>query len=238
MEVIVRQSRWYFNIISGRFCRSWIKPRVENKKTPQYYTLMKNSIFAVSIMLCAFQISAQEIPVISRPLLGFNVGVSYSNIIITNNSSTSNLKNSGGLLLGLVADFTLNEKIHFTPKVELNMQNAHVRFEEDPFHYHLRNNTIEIKPHFTFRTPKEEYESYLIIGPNIRIAVPNENTSTEYACGSDVALDIGVGGFKAFRFFGLSPELRYTYGFMNINKHPLLTNVKYHSVSLVLGFID
>ncbi len=182
---------------------------------------------------------AQTDTVKVKPKFGFNIGANYTNMLVAiDNNFTGSRKNGGGIVLGLVSDLHISNSTHFMPKLEFVMQNSHVRIDSVNQHYKIANTAIEAKGHFTFRSPREGYISYMIIGPNVRIPLNNNLSSDQFPTKFDVAMDFGIGGFKAFESFGLAPEIRYSFGFLNINQNPSLEEVKYHSISLVFNFID
>jgi hypothetical protein len=88
------------------------------------------------------------------------------------------------------------------------------------------------------KMPREKHKPYFFVGPKVKIPLTKQNTaSTIYSGNTDLAIDFGIGLDNVFSQFNFSPELRYSYGLLNVNKNPTFRSIYSHSFSLVFKFL-
>lgn len=173
--------------------------------------------------------------------LGFNLGGNYS-YLLTNNSFPTDANTFSGLgfNMGVLADFRINPWMSISPKAELAFNKAGVSFSsvDYPEDYRVFPVSLEIKNHFIFKLPYPKNRPYLLVGPNVRIGIFKENNNTAVFNYNrpDLAFDVGIGLESVFKHFNFAPELRYSYGLLNVNAHPQLNQLQFHNVSLVFNF--
>ena len=203
---------------------------------------MKAMIFASLLLVNSFiTISQHEKNISNEKLqLGFNLGVNYSNVLsdatLLNGTSISNKR---GFKLGVLAEYKLNRFLLISPKTELSFNNGRINFNNSSIHsYQIMPVSIDFMTHFQFNISSKKWCPYILIGPNIKIPLSgNNNSSTEFTTNSDFAIDFGIGLNKKTSFINFSPELRYSYGLLNISRHPSIENLSFHTISLVLNIV-
>lgn len=205
---------------------------------------MKKVTFIICLFVCSFAVLSQsEITDNEKRLkYGFNLGINYSNLLdndmLTNNAS---LSNNLGFRLGILADYKISKSLSISPKVEMSFNNSKINFtnidgsQED---YKVMPISIDFMAHFIFKKNNAKLSPYFFFGPNIKIPVSKrtDNTTT-YSTNSDFAIDFGIGIEKPFTHFNFSPELRYSFGLLNVNQHPSLQSLNFHNISLVFNFL-
>jgi hypothetical protein len=172
---------------------------------------------------------------IPKIIFGFNIGMNYSNALVLGGPGL-NIQNGPGFRLGLVSSLFINQEFSFSPKAELSFNTCRV---ESFYFYPL---ALELMCHAHYKPFKSKCNFYLLGGPNVRLPVPegglyfDRSMQNSEDCGTDLALDIGIGAEKYNKYFMLAPELRYSIGLLNGGKDPSLRNVYFHNISLVLNF--
>jgi hypothetical protein len=172
---------------------------------------------------------------------GFSLGLNHSNLQFTQPlTSTGTISNGLGFRLGALVDFKILDFLHILPKTELSFNASKIRFSNTSdlqTDYDVMPMSLEIMTHFVFKKKNTKLSPYLFFGPNIRLSITEkaENTTT-YPTGSDFVIDFGVGLEKTFSRFNLSPELRYSYGWSNISRNPVIPGLQFHNLSLVFSF--
>lgn len=91
--------------------------------------------------------------------------------------------------------------------------------------------------HVRLSSPGEKLRPYLLLGPNLRLNMA-EAPSSEFGYDSnlDFAIDAGFGIEREYKFFIFAPEIRYTYGLLDVNQSPELSFVYHHTIAAVFGF--
>jgi hypothetical protein len=178
---------------------------------------------------------------VKRVQLGFNLGGNYS-WLLTNDQLPTNARTTHGtgFQLGVLSDIRLTNWLYVSPKAELAFNKASVDFvgfsETDT--YEVFPVSLEFKNHFIFKKNYVRSSPYFLIGPAVRIPIQNKNklSTTAFSTRTDLAIDFGIGLDNRFSFFNFAPELRYSFGLLNINAHPQLQSIKFHKVALVFNF--
>ena len=205
---------------------------------------MKKVIFVTVLFFTSLNLFAQSEHSAKekRMSYGFNLGVNYSNLqnkeMPTNNAS---LSNNLGLRLGILADYKVSNSLSISPKAEMSFNNSNVNFNNidgSQSSYEVLPISLDFMAHVIFKKNGEKLNPYFFFGPNVKIPISkkNDNTTT-YSTSSDFAIDFGIGIDKPFTHFKFSPELRYSFGLMNVNQHPLIQSLNFHNISLVFNFL-
>jgi len=53
---------------------------------------------------------------------------------------------------------------------------------------------------------------------------------------TDFAIDFGIGFESSVKRFVFAPEIRFSYGLLNINENPVFQTLRYNNLSLILNF--
>lgn len=208
-------------------------------------------IMVMAAMLCAFAIKAQNestkkleelnsislAPMNSRPkknLVGFESGKSQN--WFYSDRSASNLDIRGrGFYLGIVAEHRFNDYLSLSGKTLLYISDNR-KFVKDEELIVYETKITPVLLHFSAQCmvgiPIDQIKPYILIGPNYRIPVQSENLPERmYGSNPDLALDLGIGFEKKCGDVTFSPEIRYTYGFRDINKSPFIQSLYQHQLS-------
>ena len=175
-----------------------------------------------------------------RLKLGFNVGTNYSNVYTQEDlPANADLSNNIGLRLGILADYKLLNFLSVAPKVEMSFNNGRVQFSDPAQNeYKIMPIGVDFITHFIFKKENERLSPYLLIGPNFRLPITKKiDNPTVYPTSHDFAIDVGIGLEKPFTHFSISPEVRYSYGLLDVNQHPGIQSLRFHNISLVLNFV-
>lgn len=205
---------------------------------------MKYFLISTSILFLNLHISAQheEIEKTKAWKFGFNLGINYAQIVGVEGAPQGTLSNNGyGIKLGILAETKLSDRIYFSPKTELSFNSANIDFTGldlifSPV-YEIMPVSLDIMSHFVFKSKNEKLKPYFLLGPQVRIPIQNNKSSTTtFTTALNFAIDLGIGLDKSFTSLDIAPELRYSYGLLNVNRHPQLQSVYLHNISLVFNF--
>lgn len=204
---------------------------------------MIKSILVTGFLICTFAVFGQsEISDNNRVKLGFNLGINQSNS--QDNQmlpSNATLSNNLGFRLGVLADFPINKFLSISPKTELSFNNSKVNFtniDGSNTEYEIMPISLDLMAHFVFKKQNEKWSPYFFLGPNFKIPVSEKSDNpTSFSTNSDFAIDFGIGLNRAFTHFHLAPELRYSYGLLNVNQNPSIQQLNFHNISLVFNIL-
>jgi len=202
---------------------------------------MKKTVMVLAIIFMVGKVAAQnDQPAQPRIMFGFNIGLNYTNLQSAHNSNVS-LHNGPGFRLGLLGQSKITERLNFCPKTELVFNEASVSYPgfqnaaaKESLVYPVN---MDIMMHLNYTLSKRKNPLYILAGPNLRVPfLDRKNPRYPYANNPDLAIDLGIGLEQHLKYFILAPELRYSFGLLNINKDPSLSKVYFHNISLVLNF--
>jgi len=177
-----------------------------------------------------------------RMKYGFNSGVHHSNLLYHNTlPDNASVSNSPGFRLGVLAEYKITKLLSISPKTEISFNNSKIsfaHFDQSTTVYNIMPISLDVMAHFVFKKSNEKLSPYFFFGPDVKIPISNgDKSSTTFSTRSDFALDFGIGVNKAFNHFNFSPELRYSFGLLNVNQHPSLRTLNFHTISLVFNFL-
>lgn len=172
---------------------------------------------------------------------GFNFGVNYANLY-SKKALPINMEISNGpnFRLGLLSSIKFNDVISLWTKGELAFNQSKVLFSDldNSTFYKVMPISLEFAPHLVFTKNNGNLNPFVFIGPSIKLPVEGRVANTSlYPTGKDFAVDFGIGLNKVLPYFNFAPELRYSFGLLNINKHPAIETLNFHSISLIFNFI-
>lgn len=172
---------------------------------------------------------------------GFNLGLNRSNLQ-SKEALPDNAKivNGIGFCLGITMDYFLSKKLMFSPQAVLSFYSSGVEFSNpgaSNVTYSLFPACIELMTHMNYKIGKGNMVPYLVAGPSCKLPLNKKSkTGPDLITSPDIAIDIGIGLEKKMLYFALAPELRYSFGLLNVNNNPALQTLNFHSVSLVFNF--
>jgi len=204
---------------------------------------MKNAVLLTSMLLWSVIVFSQSESDKDdhKFRFGFNLGANYSNLqskeTLPNNAKISN---DVGFSLGIFMDYSISENFIISPKSELSFYNSSVEFINSD----NSNSTYEIFPismnfmtHFVYKIGNSKVVPYFFSGPNLKIPIYKKLDSTsEFYTNPDFAIDFGIGLENRTKYFIFAPELKYSFGLLNVNKNPTLQTLNFHNISLILNF--
>ncbi len=203
---------------------------------------MKKIAFALAFSFFSFQIIAQNsIPEPEKKYkFGFDFGVNYSFAFVNKPlPNTKEISNGIGARLGVLSEFKISKKLYLSPKAEISFNNAKINYEYSDDSYRIMPLTLELMVPVKVYLAKGKWNSYFFAGPNFKIPIARKSPFENFfEPNSDLSIDLGVGAEQRFEKYKFSPELRFSFGFLNVNRDPSLTYVYNGSVSLVLKFIE
>ena len=204
---------------------------------------MKKVLFIVCLLIPTFATLAQENRADGKRMrYGFNLGVNYSNVLDNDElPDNATLVNGIGFRMGLLADIRVFDFLSVSPKSELSFNNSKVKFtnpDGSSSSYDVMPISLDLMTHFTFKKHNSNLKPYFFFGPDVKIPVSKKpEDTTRYYTNPDVAIDLGIGAEKPLTRFSFLPELRYSFGLLNVNQHPQLKSLNVHTISLVLNFL-
>lgn len=203
---------------------------------------MKKVVFVLGLLASSFTLFSQsEVSVAEKRMkYGFNLGLNYSNLLAKEMlPGNASLSNDLGFRLGVLADYQISNFLSISPKAEISFNNSSVKFtniDGTTTEYEVMPISLDFMAHLVFKKNYEKLSPYFFFGPNIKIPVSNKvDDPTTFSTNSDFAIDFGIGLDKSFANFDFSPELRYSFGLLNVNQHPFIRALNFHAISLVLN---
>ena len=172
---------------------------------------------------------------------GFNLGASYSNLLSKGSfPDNANIHNDFGFKVGLLAEYQISKNIFFSPKSELSINQSSVKFlfsDNSNTTYYIFPASIDIMAHMIYKMANSNKKLYFLIVPNYKIPINKKNESKiVFNTNPDFAIDFGIGIDHKLKYFIFAPELRYSFGLLNVNKNPSLHTLKFNNISLFFNF--
>ena len=205
---------------------------------------MKKVIFVTGLFISSLTVFSQSENSVNekRMKYGFNLGINHSNLLDNEMlSSNASLSNNLGFRLGILSDYKISKFLSISPKAEMSFNNSEVNFNNldgSQTEYEIMPISLDLMAHFIFKKNNEKLSPYFFFGPNVKIPVSKKNdNTTAYSTNYDFAIDFGIGLDNSFPHFNFSPELRYSFGLLNVNQNPSLQSLNFHNISLVFNFL-
>lgn len=202
---------------------------------------MKSIVFLMSIFNFLFvsHLNSQESLKIKKTTYGFSTSLNYSNLsILSKQGFEYDTKNSFGYEVGLLMERRFSSFAFLSPRVNLSFNN--VRFKE--VNGNVTTNNFKVMPlrldfmmYAIFRDQKHKLQPYFFFGPSIKTPINKVNGIEQYSLVTDIGVDFGIGLNKVFPNVQFSPELKYSFGLMNLSRNQGVNNMKLHMLSLVFN---
>lgn len=203
---------------------------------------MKNAVLLTAMGLFSLGVFAQEQD--DQPerkvRFGFNLSANYSNLY-SNDAlpDDADISNGFGFGLGVLMDYQISERFTLSPKSELSFYNSSVNYPagEGRARYDVFPAAVNVMVHAAYEMGQGKMRPYFFAGPNFRMPVSVQSgETTTFETTPDLAIDLGFGLENKLKHFIFAPELKYSFGFMNVNNNPALQSLNFYSVSLLLNF--
>jgi hypothetical protein len=201
-------------------------------------------IASISIALSLAVSTFAQSEDLNKLKFGFNVGVNYSNLQLVPvnfiNAKGIGISNGVGGRMGILVDYQINERFSFSPKTEMSFNTGSVSLPktgDEQEVYSILPVTIEVASHFNYRLSARNAGPYISFGPSLKIPLADKkNTMNQISGSPDLALDLGVGLDRMLPSFHFAPELRYSFGLMNLSRINAISKLNFHSISLIFNF--
>ncbi|MFT5779837.1 MAG: hypothetical protein ACI837_002796 [Crocinitomicaceae bacterium] len=165
-----------------------------------------------------------------RITTGVNFGINKANALIEGNPSAV-IENGLGFRLGVTSNLALTRRFSIEPKAELSFNTSSIT--EGGESIKIRPADLELMAHLKVKLLKGGFSPYLVIGPNVK--VPLGNGALTMPTRDNLSIDLGIGLDVPLGRLKIAPELRYSYGLMNINRDSSIGDLKFHNVALILN---
>lgn len=204
---------------------------------------MKNGVLVAALLLFYFSVFSQETEDQStrKVRFGFNLSANYSNLYSNDALPIdAEISNGLGFGLGVLMDYQISDQFALSPKADLSFYNSSVNYptgEGATARYDVFPAAVNVMVHAAYKMGKNERRPYFFAGPNFRMPVSrNSGETSTFETTPDLAIDLGFGLDNKLKHFVFAPELKYSFGFMNVNNNPILQSLTFHSITLVLNF--
>jgi len=201
------------------------------------------SIFLIilSSLFSAINVQAQYRKPLNQPYadqkmyhLGFSLGINAQDMIL---SHTGFVGENGeawfaeipsysvGFSVGIIGDRYLNQYMNLRLSPSLHLGERRFVFKEqtsgEEYETSLRANYLTIPLHLKFSVPRmKNYRPYILAGAYTAIDIGTKKDDALYFKSMDYGLEFGVGCNIYFPLFKLSPELRFSFGLVDlVNKN-------------------
>lgn len=204
--------------------------------------IIKKMMVAILLLMCSVVAFSQSEISEKKSKYGIYVGINHSNLMYGDLHLMESpiISNDLGFGLGVLADYKLTNWLSFSPKAELAFNSSTVNYSNGlgEQSYEVMPINVGIMGHLVVKKQNSKLSPYLFFGPQYRLSLNRRvTTTTEFGTNNDIALDIGIGLEKGFEYFNFAPELRYSYGFNNVNQNPAIPQLYFHNVSLIFNFL-
>ncbi|MGB0424109.1 MAG: porin family protein [Flavobacteriales bacterium] len=177
---------------------------------------------------------------------GFNLGVNYTHLLTDGLPSDADVNNDFGVRIGILTEFPVHKYVSLSPKAELSFHGSSIDMpivdvfspEQTPIgNYKVAPVFLEIMNHFVIKNNTKASSTYFLIGPNLKIPIQSANKNhLSFNEKLDFAVDFGIGFDKSLTHFRFAPEIRYSFGLMNLNEATNIESVHLHNISLLFNF--
>lgn len=197
-------------------------------------------IFALLLLGFATGVSAQSEKVKNLPYIdqrrihfGFMLGMHTQDITFTHSGAiTTNGENwyaeipsfSPGFAVGLVSDLAFTESLNlrFTPSMYFG--NKNVTFKDantgEKIKQDIKSNYLNLPVNMRYSSQRvNNYRPYIMAGINPSIDLSKRKETPLVLKRFDLAIEIGIGCDLYLPFFKLIPELKFSFGLLDIIEH-------------------
>lgn len=204
---------------------------------------MRTIVWIVLPFLFAGSVYGQEpeAPTEKRFKMGFGAGLNYSMANYSAESLSGSAANGLGVRVGVLGEYRLAPMWYVSPRAELSFHNTEIGFgspEDGGGKYEVMPVSTDIATYVIFKSrPEHSSRPYALLGPSIQIPLPDRNAPSDFfATGPNLSLDLGIGCDVSTKHFDFAPELRYSFGLLDVNQNPAFQSVYFHNISFVINF--
>ncbi len=175
---------------------------------------------------------------------GFGFELSKTNISISKSSlpTKAQVIDAYGFGLGILSNYKLTNMVSLSLNGNLNFVNSYIYFfdvNESQNEYKIMQTNVGVSSHFLIKTSTNVNSPYFIFGPAVKIPLytkEEKNNNLFFRNNTSALLDLGFGFNQAFKNVNFMPEFVYSFGLSNINGSPLLANVLYNQLAIIISF--
>lgn len=204
---------------------------------------MKTSIITTTFIFFVFSakyFAQNQAENVRKTTFGFGASVNYSNLSIKSSQGFENdSKNNFGFEIGLLMERKLSAVTFFSPRINLAFNN--IRFNEidgqgNENQFKVMPIRLDFMMYTIIRDQKHKLQPYFFFGPSIKTPLDkNQIGANQYSLVTDVGIDLGIGLNKVFPHFQFAPELKYSFGLMNLTRSEGVNKMNLHMLSLVFN---
>jgi hypothetical protein len=204
---------------------------------------MKRLIITTTFIFFVFSANylAQNQPEnVKKTTYGFGASINYSNLAVQSNQGFENdLKNNLGFEVGLLMERRLSAVAFLSPRINLSFNN--IRFNEidgqgNENQFKVMPMRLDFMMYAIFRDQKQKLQPYFFFGPSIKTPLDKSPIGMkQYSLVTDIGLDLGIGLNKVLPNFQFAPELKYSFGLMNLTRSEGVNKMNLHMLSLVFN---
>lgn len=174
---------------------------------------------------------------------GFLLGVNQSVFLFDEDlPDFQQINNKRGIKLGIMMDYDISDQNGIRAQATLSSNTAELKTQVESAEYanQLEQYFLEAGLFYVLKPKETKFNPYFLLGGVYKEGVKNNNLAENVIAAPrrDVAFDLAVGIDKDLTFFHLQPELRYSYGLTNVELGGGLPNASFHSISLIINFLN
>ncbi len=205
--------------------------------------MKKVALVLVSVVYSTFLFSQNKT---SNTEFGFSLGMNYSNVLPKRSqippnqtflNSVHETNNGYGFHLGILMEKRLGSHFLLSPRVNLSFNGGSLRSQHPDGTTettYVSATTLEACPMVIIRPESTSRMPYFMLGPNVKMPLPEKNQSFDSK--AEFAIDFGIGLNNTFKNFNFAPELSYSYGLSNLAYQADVDELYVHRISLTLNF--
>ena len=198
---------------------------------------MKNVVLSI-LMVIIYNFGFSQTDKIEKKLkFGFNIGAKYSNLYVKDKlPNNAKLINGIGFSFGPIAEYSFTKNIALQSNLELAYNNSRLNYtyNNTSVNYNILNTSLDFMLHFIYKFDAKKIKPYIFVGPDYKYPIAKISSDLFYK--ADFAIDFGIGSDKKFNKFILAPELRYSFGFSNVNITPVTPPIYFQSITFAFNF--
>ncbi len=203
---------------------------------------MKKIILAFACLSALHSSSQSENAIPEKKVkFGFNLGANYSNLKSNQTLPlNASISNGAGVTMGLLMDYAITSHFHISPKMELSFNQSQVDFitpDQHHYAYEVMPVSLDFMTHAHYKISQKKSGVYVLAGPNFKLPVVDKSKQdADFNTKPDFAIDFGIGFDYFTQHFTVAPELRYSYGLLNVSGNPHVPDLNYNKITLVVNF--
>lgn len=138
-----------------------------------------------------------------------------------------------GFSMSFISEFLLMNNLSISPKLGFSFNEESLKLDNEEI-YRILPITADFALHLIIKSGKKKFSPYLVVGPSLN--KPIGSKGNEWSDKYNFGIDIGIGTEVFFKHFIMAPELKYSYGLVDVNSNSQFGSIKHHKISLLFNF--